>query len=376
MARERDATTIGRRKLLKRAVALGATAALPASAAMFPTPAIGQGPTKINFSLAWLPEGGSNFVYVSKYKNFWAKHGLDVDISRGYGSVATAKAVASNQFPMAFCAYGAALLSLMKGLNLKLISTLAYDSTMGVAVPANGPIKSPKDLEGKKVGIVPTSGEAPYFPAYMQLQHIDESKVTKVALDVKVLEQSMIQGQVDAITMFALSSTPVFVSQNFATKNLLYSSAGLDFYNLSVITRPDYAEKNSAQCAAFLDGLHEGVKYSLLNPDETLDLHMKAVPELLATDNGKEYARLGMGIFQLTTLAPESRDHGIGYGDPVKIDEQIQLIKKFVAAPEDKVVKAGDIYTNQYIGHATLTAAEWDQVKKNNAKIAAIMGQT
>lgn len=241
MGRRHEVRTIGRRKLLKGAVALGA--ALPASTMLFPKPAISQGATKFNFSLAWLPEGGSNFVYVSKYKDFWMKHGLDVEISRGYGSVATAKAVASGQFPMAFCAYGAALLSVMKGLDLKLISTVAYNSTMGVAVPADGPIKKPKDLEGKKIGIVPTSGEAPYFPAYMTLEKIDESKVTKVALDVKVLEQSMIQGRVDAITMFALSSTPVFVSQKFATKNMLYSTAGLDFYNLSVIAKPDYIEK-------------------------------------------------------------------------------------------------------------------------------------
>lgn len=83
-----------------------------------------------------------------------------------------------------------------------------------------------------------------------------------------------------------------------------------------------------------------------------------------------------MGIFQLTTLAPESRDHSIGYGDPAKIDAQIGLIKKYVAAPEDKLVKAADIYTNDYIGHVTMTADEWAQVKKNNASIAAIMGQT
>jgi len=376
MARMQGGGRVTRRSLLKGAATLGAAAALPAAASMFPTPAISQGPTKINFSLAWLPEGGSNFVYVSKYKDFWAKNGLEVEISRGYGSVATAKAVSNNQFPLAFCAYGAALLSLMKGLDLKLISTCAYDSTMGVAVPANGPIKTPKDLEGKKIGIVPTSGEAPYFPAYMKLEKIDESKVTKVALDVKVLEQTMIQGQVDAITMFAISSTPVFVSQKFATKNFLYSSAGLTFYNLSVITRPDYLAKNESLCAGFLDGLHEGIKYSLLHPDETLELHMKAVPELKATNTGLEYARLGMGIFQLSAISEESRDHGIGYGDFGKIDAQIDLIKKYVAEPQDKVVKASDIYTNKYIGKVTMTADQWAEVKKNNAQIAEIMGQT
>jgi NitT/TauT family transport system substrate-binding protein len=363
-----------RRKILKGA-AFGTAAALSAPLTAFPTPAISQGPTKLNFSLSWLPEGGTNFVYVPKYKGFWEKNGLDVDISRGYGSVATAKAVANNQFPLAFCAYSAGLLSMMKGLDLRYVDCLAYDSTMGVAVPQNGAVRSPKDLEGRKVGIVPTSGEAPFFPAFLKLEKVDEAKVTKVALDTKVLEQTMISGQVDAITMFGTSSIPVFVSQKFPTKTFLYSSAGLVFYNIGVIAKPDYLEKNESLVTGFLAGLHEGVKYSLLNPDETLDIHLKAVPELKATNTGLEYARLGMGIFQLTTIAPESRDHGIGYGDVEALNKQIQTIKQYVAEPQDKLVKAEEIFTSKYIGNVTMTADQWAAVKKNNIKIAEMMGQ-
>jgi NitT/TauT family transport system substrate-binding protein len=238
------------------------------------------------------------------------------------------------------------------------------------------PSRSPRTWRAKKVGIVPTSGEAPYFPAYLKLVGVDESTITHVALDVKVLEQTLINGSVDAITMFGVSSIPVFVTQKFPSKSLLYSSAGLPFYQLSIITRPDFLQKNESLVANFIEGLMEGVKFSLVNPEETLKLHMKGTPELAATDTGEEYARLGMGITQVVMLADEAMKHSIGYGDMAVIEKQISTIKRYVAAPEDRVPKAADIYTNKYIGNSTLTASQWDQVKANNKNIVEIMGKS
>ena len=362
-----------RRDFSIRAAVAGAAAAIPIGDFFFPRPAIGAGRTSVNFSLSWLPEGGTNFCFAAQ--QFWAKSGLDVPINRGYGSVGTAQAVATGKVDLALCAFGTALFSAMKGLDLRMLSTLGYDSTMGVGVAADGPIKTPRDLAGKRIGLVPTSGEVPYFSAYLKLVGVDESKITKVALDDKVLEQTLIRGDVDAITMFGSSSIPVFVSQKYPVRSFLYSSAGLPFYLTGIITSPGYLEKNASLCATFTEGLMEGVRFSLLNPDETMKLHLKGAPELAATSTGEEYARLGMGIFQVTMLAEGAMDHSIGYGDMASIDKQISNIKTYIL-PDVKAPKASDIYTNKYNGNVTLTTAQWDQVRVNNKNIAQIMGKT
>lgn len=338
-----------------------------------PCPAIGAGLTKVNFSLSWLPEGGTNFVYPAQ--QFWAKTGLDVPIARGYGSVSTAQAVAAGKVDISLCSFGSALLSTIKGLDLHLLGTRGYDSTMGIAVKADGPIKSPKDLAGKKIGTVPTSAESPYLAAYLKLVGVDESQITKVAVDTKVIEQTLIRGQVDAITMIGSSSIPVFMSQNFAAKTFSYATAGLPFYGNTVITRSEFLKNNEALCHTFLEGLNEGVKFSLLDPEATIALHMKAVPELAASSTGEDYARIGMSIFQVSMLRGDAQTKGIGYGDVALVDKQIGLIKTYVAAPEDKTPKASDIYSNDYNGLVTLTAEEWSKVGTNNAKMMALMGK-
>ena len=366
---------ISRRRFAKRlavtAAGVSLTGALPILS--FPRPAIAAGLTPVNFSLSWVPEGGTNFAFAAQ--QFWEKRGLSVPVNRGYGSVATAQAVATGKVDIAFCAFGSALLSAMKGLDLRMLGIAGYNSTMGVAVRADGPIKTPKDLAGKNIGMVPTSGEVPYFSTYLRMVGVDEASITKTALDDKVLEQTLISDKVDAITMFGSSSIPVFVAQKVPVKSLLYSDANLPFYLMAFVTRPDFLQKNETLCASFMQGVLEGLKFSLLNPDETIKLHLKGAPELAATDTGEEYARLGMGIMQVTMLADEAMKHSLGYGDMASIEKQVATIKQYVASPEDRAIKADEVYTNKYIGNVTLTDAEWDQVRKNNEKIAAIMGK-
>ena len=53
-------------------------------------PARAAGTKKIAFTLPFLPEGPNLICYVAKANGYWADAGLDVDISRGFGSVAAA----------------------------------------------------------------------------------------------------------------------------------------------------------------------------------------------------------------------------------------------------------------------------------------------
>ena len=363
---------ISRRKLLKGAAGIAATT-LAASA--LPKPAISQGLKKVKFQLAWLPTGGNAFSLMAKQLGYWEKRGLDVEVPRGFGSGAATQAVAAKQTDITLAATGTAILGVIKDLPLICTATGGYDSTMGIAVAPNSGIKSPKDLEGKKLGTVATSGEAPYVPLYFDKVGIDKSKITQVSLDAKVLEQALISGRVDAISTFAISSVPAFISNNFDAKMLLFSDVGLSFYQLSVVTRPDFLAANETLIEDFTQGLMEGIKFSLLNPEETIDRFLREVPEVAATDNGRRTAELGQSIFQVTMLADEPMKHSIGYSDLDKVNGMAEGINKAVGEAGAKVPPVESYYTNKYIGDVKLTAAEWAKVTENNLKVAKMMGK-
>src|SRR5712672_3097908 len=47
-----------------------------------------QNKKAVHFTLPWVAEGSNLFTFVAKGMGFWEKHGLDVDIARGSGSLA------------------------------------------------------------------------------------------------------------------------------------------------------------------------------------------------------------------------------------------------------------------------------------------------
>src|SRR5882757_8194164 len=247
-----------RRKLLG-----GATAALMGFS--FPRPAIAQ-LAKVRYTLSWLPTGQYAYIYSARQLGYFKKRGIDLDISRGYGSMAAIQAVSTGQFEMGGAQTGANLLSIMKGLDLRLVGTQGYDATLGIVALENGPIKTPKDLEGKKIGVSAAGGDTPFLPAYCRLSGIDFDKVSVVQIDSKILEQAAMSGIVDAIVVTGLSSIPNFVSEGIPIKMMPFSAAGLQFYWLNTLTSGNFLAKNKELVENVQAGILEAMKFMLLNP--------------------------------------------------------------------------------------------------------------
>jgi len=133
---------VSRRRLLARTSAALAGSAF---AAGLPMPAIAE-PRPVKFTLAWLAQGSSLYVYVARAKGMTKARGIDLDISRGFGSVAAAQSIAGGQFEFGIVTAPPLALSVAKGLPLIALATCDYDSTMGVGVLADSPIQKPQDL--------------------------------------------------------------------------------------------------------------------------------------------------------------------------------------------------------------------------------------
>jgi ABC-type nitrate/sulfonate/bicarbonate transport system substrate-binding protein len=340
----------------------------------FPRPAIAQ-LAKVSYTLSWLPTGQYAYLYAGRQLGYFKKRGIDLDISRGFGSMAASQAVSTGKFHMGGAQTGANLLSIMKGLDLRLVGTHGYDATLGIVVLEKGPIKAPKDLEGKKIGVSAAGGDTPFLPAYCQLAGVDFGKVSVVQLDSKILEQSAMSGVVDAIVVTGLSSIPNFVSEDVPITMFPFSKAGLQFYWLNTITSGAFMDANREVVDNVQAGISESMKFMLINPQEAMERHLKEHEELELGKNGKLYVELGMGMTRAIMTAPESIQHGIGYTDIAKIDTQATVVKQYAAKPTDRdAPKAETFCSNNNVGQITLTAAEWDQVRASTQKYSKYLG--
>ncbi len=193
-----------------------------ASAVLLPMPAVAE-TRNVKFTVAWLATGSSIYVFVARARTMKSR-GIDLEIARGFGSMASAQGITTGQFDFGIVAAPSLILSVAKDLPLIALATCDYDSTMGVGVLDDSPIQKPQDLAGKKVASVPTSGEFPFFPAYAKRVGLAANSIEFVHVDNKVLDRVLMEKQVDAITSFALGSASAMLSKGVPSRWMLYSA--------------------------------------------------------------------------------------------------------------------------------------------------------
>jgi len=357
-------TGLSRRKFVAAAAASAATA----SAGFVPKKVFAQKKPAVKFNLSWLPEGANIYSYAAK--QFWTKAGLDVTIEKGTGSIAAAQGIAQGQYEFGIPAAPNVIQQAVKGLPLVTLACVNYDTTMGVVVLPDSPIKSPADLKGKKVGSTLTSGEYAFLPTFLKNVGLTMNDIQSVALDGKVREVALIEKQTEAITCYVASALPKIVAAGFQPRTFLFSKFGLPFYAHSLTTTAEYLAKEKGVCQAMAEGLCEGVKFALLKPDETIELMFKEVPEMKLAATAKEQLQIGLGVWASNYVAKESIEHGVGYADPAAYAKMTELILAAAPAPGDKKPDPATLFTNDFVGKLKLTDAEWTQAKSLSSKYA------
>jgi ABC-type nitrate/sulfonate/bicarbonate transport system substrate-binding protein len=346
---------------------VGAGAA--ATAAGRPQFARAQTPRKIRFTTSWVPQGDTVWAWVAKSRGFWKKRGLDVELAAGRGSLAATQAIAGGQFDFGSADTGVMILGASKGLPLKALGVITYKNMMGVGVPADSPIRKPRDLEGKKVGSTPASGEVAYFPVFAQLTGVDPKKIDWVNMDLNVRYRALMERQIDAMTDYASSAIPPLVTQGKPVRFMLYADAGMDkLLQLSVMTQQKIAKDEPALCQDVVDGAMEGVQFVYKNFDESLEIFLKEVPEVRMSQTGREFIRLGMLLFYLCGASDDAVKQGLGWVHPSRIEYTRDLVVNYLKAPSKPEVDT--LFTNQYVGKIRLADAEWGAVRKRIEEVA------
>jgi NitT/TauT family transport system substrate-binding protein len=212
-------------------------------------------------------------IYLGKQKGFFSKRNIDLNLEQAQGGAAIVPAVASGQYQFGFSNVISLLLAQSRKVPIKVVcngnnSTGSENDFAALMVKGDSPIKSPKDLAGKKVAantlknIVDTS-----VRASVRKDGGDPSSVQFVELGFPQQPAALQSGQVDAVFVVEPYQQQV-LSQGGRKIASSYVDVAPNLMVAGYFTSNQLLGQNPDLVKRFTDAMKESLTYADAHGDE------------------------------------------------------------------------------------------------------------
>jgi NitT/TauT family transport system substrate-binding protein len=327
-----------RRQFLASGAAAGAAFALPSLVSAQSTKSL----RPITLQSDWIWGGPNAGFIVAKEKGFYADEGYDVSVSQGKGSGNTAQIVASKAAQFGFADGFVVGNTVSKGAKLKMVGAIFRRNPAAVIVLDESDVKSPKDLEGKTVGIATGSAQFQEFPAFLKGSNVDPAKVRVVNVDGAGAGPALINGQVAAIAGFAQGYIPgIEIRGKKKVRSFWYSDAGVVCMSNGIIVHEEMLSETDTIRAIVRASL-KGFLYGRANPDELAQIVKKYLESTDPAVTVRE-AQLSWS----TWVTPTSANKPLGWMPPEDWASTVSVLKAYggVTTP----LEPQQLYTNDFV---------------------------
>ncbi len=298
--------------------------------------------TNLKFSLDRKFEGPSAPFLLPLDKGYYKAEGLNVSIDPGSAELDPINRVASGAYDMGFVDINALIKfrDANPKMPIKAVFMVYNKPPFAVIGRKSRGVSTPKDLEGKKLGVTKESSVFAQWPIFAKVNDIDASKVTIENVGFPVRDPLLAAGQVDAITGLSFSSFIDLKDKGVPVDDvivMLMDDYGVKLYGNAIIASPKFIEEHPEAVKGFLRAFLKGLKQTVKSPASAISVVLQR------TDTAKknlELERLKM-VIRDNIVTAEVKANGYGGIDDARFAsaiDQIAIAYKFKSAkpkPQD-----------------------------------------
>ncbi len=240
----------GRRRILTIVALAGVVAALVVAAGASGAPKL----DKVTLQLGWLPKEEYAFIYAGRDLGFFQRHGIDLRITNGKGSLIAMQTVSGGGADFGYTGGPSFYQAVAAGMSLRMVAVFLQENPVVILSWPNTPVRTIKDIQGKSLILTPGDGFTSVWPAVAKLNDIDRGSVKELAIGVAARAQAFVAHQADAIPYYVTTSIQALEKQaNTHFVRLPASQFGADILNNGLFTtnaeikkKPDLVRRMTA----------------------------------------------------------------------------------------------------------------------------------
>ncbi|MBC7147151.1 MAG: ABC transporter substrate-binding protein [Thioclava marina] len=296
-------------------LATGVGGVLAATAGLRPAHAA----TSVNLQLSWLHSVQFGGSYIAKSKGYWADQGLDVTLTPGGPNAPVEPPVVSGNALVGISAADYTAAAVSQGAPFKIIAVAMQKNPFAIAsLPAN-PVKAPKDLEGKKIGMA--LANTPVLKALCTLNGVnfDAIEVVPTQYDAAPL----VAGQVDCLLCWATDLPVAMTIKGLDPVTMLMADYGYAVQSQTYIATEDSLANRRKELVELLRGEIAGWTDYHKDTDAAAELTVKMFPDAgLDLETQKLQAKKQVPLM----FSEVTDEHGFGWFTDESIQENIKTL--------------------------------------------------
>jgi NitT/TauT family transport system substrate-binding protein len=330
-----------------RSAFLAALAVSIAASLALPTRAETQ--TKLKMVLNWKYQGPQGLFFLADDRGYLKAEGLEVTMDQGNGSGAAVPLVANGTYDIGFGDVNALIdLAAKKPDEAPVAIYVMYNQPpFTVAVKADGPLKTPKDFEGKTLGGAANDGALKLFPAFCKFAKIDCTKVSITNMQPNLREQMLMQGQVDGVFGYVntirFSAKLIGADPDKQIRFINYGDYGMDLYSNAIIVSRKLIKEKPEALKGLVRAFNKGLVDCVKEPDPCVVAVAKREPLIKV---GVERERLDATLRDEMNH-PEIAKIGLGSVDLDRLKRSIDILVEANSLP--RTPKVEEIYDPSFL---------------------------
>ncbi|MCX7373014.1 MAG: ABC transporter substrate-binding protein [Alphaproteobacteria bacterium] len=282
----------------------------------------------LRFAVDWVIQVNHSWAVLAARRGYFQQEGINATVERGFGSGQTIQQVAAGALPLGFADIPTAIQFAMRNpqVGLRVVGVIFDGSPLVLTVDANGPIRSARDVEGRRIAAPEADAGRQMFPAFARAAGADLSRVEWVNVTGQLREAMLVRGEVHGITGFITSTIMGLESIGMPAarqRHFRYREAGLPFFSGGLITTQRFAAENPALLRGAVRALMRGTQHMARDPNDAIAAVREQEP---LTDPAVERRR--WEVVRDEMLVTENvRANGLSFVDPARMQRNIDIVR-------------------------------------------------